>query len=473
MSKWNDRVRKHEIVAQMERFGSAIDEAIKVPGISPATVEDLERLRSVLTYVGKRLAAADPMLVPLSSIQNLAAAFNQASSNLDSFVQNRNEGHIGAANNILDEALHIIQTIPGAYSPDEFNSLMNSVERYREILASGFIGADKSVKDFNGRVASLSEDLDGIASDLEREHNRLNQITTDYQGQFSASQERRNSEFTAVMASAQEAVSRLSSDYQAQFSSAQELRSKEFAAGQNDRQTRFYKLEQDYKDRVTAQDAEHTNQLVELTRSQEPKIGDLYKQYASEGNVFLDTIKERQIEVEKVVGVIGNLATTSGYLKAANGARRGMWLWQTFTMVAMVVLCRIAYKTLWVVDGNGHHDSFYWASFSSRLVLLLSLGAIAAYSANQADKLFTDEKRNRKLALELEAIGPYLAPLPIDEQTKFRVLMGERTFGKDIEALLTRHKKSPVTAVDLVALLKSKEGQEFADLVIGYVKKAK
>lgn len=41
------------------------------------------------------------------------------------------------------------------------------------------------------------------------------------------------------------------------------------------------------------------------------------------------------------------------------------------------------------------------------------------------------ERRNRKLALELEAIGPYLAPLPEERQLEFRLALGDRTFGRE------------------------------------------
>jgi hypothetical protein len=133
----------------------------------------------------------------------------------------------------------------------------------------------------------------------------------------------------------------------------------------------------------------------------------------------------------------------------------------------MITLSGLAYKTLGLLeDGQGH---FNWGGFAGRVLLLASLGLIAAYSGSQADKLFVDEKRNRKLALELEAIGPYLAPLPIDEQNKFRVQIGDRSFGRDHEKDTGAH-KSPAT---LVHLLKSKEVKEFLELVMELAKKSK
>jgi hypothetical protein len=90
-------------------------------------------------------------------------------------------------------------------------------------------------------------------------------------------------------------------------------------------------------------------------------------------------------------------------------------------------------------------------------------------SGSQADKLFVDEKRNRKLALELEAIGPYLASLPIEEQNKFRVQIGDRSFGRDHDKDAGTN-RSPAT---LVHLLESKEVKQFIELVMDLAKKGK
>ena len=86
------------------------------------------------------------------------------------------------------------------------------------------------------------------------------------------------------------------------------------------------------------------------------------------------------------------------------------------------------------------------------------MGLFAAYSASQADRYMEAERRNRKLALELEAVGPYLAPLPEDRQQEFRLALGDRTFGRE-EQGFGRRDKSPATVIDM--LMKSKEFREF------------
>jgi hypothetical protein len=161
------------------------------------------------------------------------------------------------------------------------------------------------------------------------------------------------------------------------------------------------------------------------------------------------------------------LAVTSGYLRTANQAKYAMWFWQSLTVAAMITLSFIAYRTLGLLEDRTGH--FNWGVFAARVLALVSLGVLAAYSGSQADKLFIDERRNRKLALELEAIGPYLAPLPTEERDKFRLQVGDRSFGREYEADSRVHRKSPVSAADI---LNSKQGKELIELFIAVVKSA-
>jgi hypothetical protein len=203
-------------------------------------------------------------------------------------------------------------------------------------------------------------------------------------------------------------------------------------------------------------------------RTFDTNLGKLIVDYEEQADVILKRVRDKEEHVEKLVGVIGNLGVTSGYLRTANRAQKTMWFWQGLTVVALVSLSWLAFHTLPLLeDASGH---FNWGGFAGRVLLLGSLGVIAAYAGNQADKLFIEEKRNRKLALELEAIGPYLAPLPTDEQNKFRIQIGDRSFGREDDTGHKPRRKSPVSVVDL---LKSKEGQEVFELLMELAKKAK
>jgi hypothetical protein len=255
-------------------------------------------------------------------------------------------------------------------------------------------------------------------------------------------------------------LSQLTSDHQGQFSTSQETRAREFTDAQASRQDKFGTVIADYSQKLIEQNAEFTQEREAAVRGYDEDASALKTKYSDAAQKTLDDIARHRREVEKLVGVIGNLGVTSGYVKAANQARVTMWIWQSVTVASLGGLIIVAYKAfLPLVQGT-----FTWEGLVGRVFLSLTVGVLAAYAASQADKFLEMERRNRKFALELEAIGPYLAPLSPESQEKFRVDMGERSFGQDDHGLGKRLEKSPATVVDV--LLKSKEFRAFiTDLV--------
>ena len=468
MNEWDERVRQHAVWTEMASLGSAIDNAYKLDGTSLDRVSaGLERLRTVLAYVGKRLAAADPLLTPPEALQNLAGTFSEARSWLERFASEKNPDFVTNANSVADRALSSSAILPGAYSPEELGALIASAIEYRAAVDQNLSTAKKTLKNFETTSNSLQIKLDELASTLQGEQQKLARVVSDYQGQFSSAQEQRSKEYSETLRVMQQDVTKLVTEYQSQFSAGQDTRSKEFVEAQRLRQTAFDDAVDTYSKRLADQDSEFTRERLELNRRFEGELVALTTSYDKKAAEILSSIEKRQEHVEKLVGVIGNLGVTSGYLRTANQARLAMWIWQGLTVAAMLTLSGVAYKTLGLIEDRSGHIN--WGGFAGRVLLLVSFGVIAAYAGSQADKLFVDEKRNRKLALELEAIGPYLAPLPLEEQNKFRVQIGDRSFGREFEIDARSHRKSPVSVLDL---LKSKESKDLMELLIQLSRKA-
>ncbi len=427
MSQWADRIQNHQVWQHLNTLGPAIDQARVREGIEPQTIHTLERIRAVLAFTGKRLAAADPFTTQPTPLDGIATAFQNATSEIQSFIANGNQGHVVNANTHADTALaHLAQTpVPG--TPKELAALKDAAVAYRATL-------EEQLKQAAAVSAQLRVDTDALKA-------KLTELSAD------------------VMAERQR-LSQLASEFQSQFSTAQEARNREFTDAQASRQEKYGALIADYTKRLTEQDADFTRQKELALQQHQQDLGKLKEQYAASAEEVLTEIQQRRAQVEKLVGVIGNLGVTSGYLKTANHARLTVWVWQTITVLAMTGIIAVAYKAFVpLVQGT-----FSWAGFAGRVFLSLTVGVLAAYAASQADKYLEIERRNRKLALELEAIGPYLAPLPQEKQDQFRVDLGQRSFGREEQALGRRSDKSPATVVDV--LMKSKEFRDFVTAIV-------
>jgi hypothetical protein len=210
------------------------------------------------------------------------------------------------------------------------------------------------------------------------------------------------------------------------------------------------------------QDGEFTKQRTSFVAIANEKLSALNDDYDKKAKGILEEVNKHRSDVEKLVGVIGSLGVTSGYQTTANRARISMWIWQAITVAAMGGLIYFAYHAfLPSVMGE-----FRWESFAARVFLTITVGVLAAYAGAQADRFFHIEKSNRKLALELAAIDPFIALLPLDEQYKFKLEIGRRSFAQD-ESPLVKGDKSPATTLDL---LTSDQMKQFLEMVSAVAK---
>lgn len=411
----------------MQSLGPAIDQAVAREGIEAQSVDALERIRAVLALTGKRLAAADPFTTHPAPLDGISSALQSVLAEVQAFIADGNAGHITNANSHADSALAHLSQVSVPFTPEELQGLKDAAGTYRASLEAHLQRASASAEALRSETEGLRNKLSELVSEIVAERQRLSQVT---------------------------------SDHQSQFSTAQEARSREFAEAQTSRQDKFAAVISDYNRRLTEQNADFTRQKEAAMRQYQEDVAALKKDYSDSANNILAAMDEQRRKVEKLVGVIGNLGVTSGYLKTANQARITMWVWQGITILAMGGLIVVAYKAFIPIVQGG----FTWEGLAGRVFLSLTVGVLAAYAASQADKFLEIERRNRKFALELEAIGPYLAPLPQELQDKFRLDIGERSFGREEHGIGKRDEKSPATVVDV--LMRSKEFREFiAELV--------
>lgn len=399
MSLWIDRIKEHQIWSLLTTLGSTIDQSLQSEDIDSQSIEGIERVRAVLSFLGKRLAGADPLIVSLSSFDEIAAAVKNTNAELQAFIANKNTGHITNVNSHCDSILLSLSRVIVPLTPDDTGALKDAAVSYRSTIENQLKSVKFSFSNIEVSIENLQTRIVELVKEITNEKTRL---------------------------------SALSSDFQSQFSTAQDTRGKEHTDSQTKRQEAFQKLITDYQTKLTEQNSDFSKRLDEENKNFSEKIKALQDGYETSAAEILSEVQEHKKQVEKLVGVIGNLGVTSGYLKTANSARIQTWIWQVVTVAALVCMIVFAYKAFLPVLNNSvshkpiatdsatfektdqkmtssdNHPAsdFSWPGFAARLVLTLTVGVLAAYARSQADKNLEIEKRNRQMALELEALSP-------------------------------------------------------------------
>lgn len=455
MSEWTDRVRTHQVWQELATLGPVIDQAAEREGNDTAVIDSLERLRAVLSFCGKRLAAMDPFLTEPRPLTALNTALTTARTEVQSFIADGNAGHLINANTHADNVIAALAAIPSPQVPEDLSPISEAAASYRGALEKYLKEAQASYRAVAGNAEAVKKTLDELSSGLAAEKQKLSTLIADHQAKFSTAQEARAQEFTTAQTDRQQKFITSTSENQAQFSAAQEARAKEFTDAQSERKEKYTTLITDHAQKLTEQNAEFTTQREAAVKTYQENLAALKTEYELAAKAVLDKIDEHKKQVEKLVGVIGNLGVTSGYLKVANHARYALYLWQFLTVAALLGLIFVAYV---IAFSPPVSESVFFQGLSTRIFLSITVGVFAAYAAKQASNFWQVERRNRKLALELEALGPYIAPLPVEMQNKFREELGSRSFGVPDGDLQKASEGNPVTALDL---LKSKEWREF------------
>jgi len=234
---------------------------------------------------------------------------------------------------------------------------------------------------------------------------------------------------------------------QKEFTAAQETRAKDHSDAQADRQLKLTTLIESYTEKLAEQNGEFAKQRTDAIRDYQAELVNLRSKHEEGAKAIVDKIEGYRREVEKVAGVVGNVAVTSGYLRVANHARWALYAWQILTVVALGGLVAVAYM---IAFGEPSDDTRFYQGLATRVFLSVTVGVFAAYAARQAANFWEVERKNRKLALELEALGPYIAPLPQEKQDQFRLDVGGRSFGVPDGEPQKRVEPGPVTALDVV-----------------------
>ncbi len=476
MSQWTERIKTHQIWTELNLLGPAIDQAAAREGNDITVIDGLERLRAVLGFCGKRLAAVDPFLVEPRPLTTLNTALTNARTEIEAFITDGIAAHIANANAKADELLTALPAILAPNSSDDLTVISESVSSYRSALERHLQEALATQRTLNAAGDANGIKLADLEKTLTTEQQRLATLISDYQTQFSTAQDKRASEFAAAQADQQTKNAALMSENQTQFSAAQDARTSGHAEAQRDNQEKFTALIADYTQKLKEQNDDFTDQHQTAAETHQANLVTLKTDYEQSAKAILDQINVYKNQVEKLVGVIGNLGVTSGYLRVANHARYMLYLWQFLTIFSLGCLIVVAYVMAFhpatppaIPQGASQFasptvsDAVFYQGLATRIFLSITFGIFAAYAAKQASKFLGIEQRNRKLALELEALGPYIAPLPVEMQHKFRADLGERSFGIPDSDSTKPSEGDPVSVLDI---LKSKEAGEVISSIL-------
>jgi hypothetical protein len=422
MSFWIERIENHGVFQAMHDLEATLSVAQTTAEQVSDALPALERLRSIVVASLARLDAVDPNFVmegPLTAIMNSA---NTVKQRLSAFSANSDVQQLNQANAEIDGILQQLPMLSTVATVADAKVIRQIVTGLRKDAEDTSHNLRTRAGELAASLAEVDTKRESLAKELAKVQSDLANIQSQFQSQFADAQERRQNEFFQ----------------------AQQGRATETTAAVADMQSKFAttmgQLEDGTKVQLSDLSKVLTTKLDELDAQMREKIA--AQDIAAK--TFLDGLNQSSQEANRLVGLIGNRGVISNYQRVADRARKASWQWQGIAMVTMIAYALVAYiRFLPQLDAP-----FRWGGLVGRLLVTLAVAAVAAYAAVEASKNQRIEMDNRKVELDLAALGPFLAGLDVTRLEEFKLKVADRVFGRPVDTTFIQ--PGPTSALGVV-----------------------
>lgn len=412
-TSWVKSVDDHPAWGAVSLVQTALGRIVLTDEDSWDVRQDIDRVRAALNFIDMRLKKAHSALVPKSALETIAVHLAGAGEELLGFASNHGANHINNANAQLDEVLIALGRVALPDTPADMESLGAASRGFRKATEEQFAAAQNERERASAHATELGTALAELEESIDEQQKHLDGVAA---------------------------------TFVKQFSDAQETRVVDFAAAQEERRQKFEDVKKQITTTVTTLEVQQREALESLEKATALTVGITRTKMENEASTLLHRLGKRETEVDELVGIIGNKAVTANYVQAANEARATMRNWQRATLLGFLIWIAFAFKAF--LPALTHSETLDWAGIIGRIVLTVTAGFLVAYCSTQGDRFLQLEHHNRRLALELQALGPFLASLPEADQKEFRLKIGDRIFGRqDLQFIAD---KSPTNVLDLI-----------------------
>jgi len=306
MSTWDQRVRGHAIWDAQKNLGKLIDQALEREVTDIEITAGIERMRAVLALLESRLAATDPVLVDSMTLDTVNTHLVAACGMLEAYSSDGNPAHISSANAKADGVLPFLSSFLAPGSTNDLTAISEAAAHYRQSIESHIASVQKKQDALATAITASQSKLATLEAGLTSEVQRLAGVASDQQSLFSTAQDKRNTDFATVL-----------TEQQTKFSTDQDERKTAFANASRINQDKINTLISDFDQKLKDQHNSFNEQFVAealLHRNEMSALKSTYEQTADE---ILVQVQKHKTDVEKLVGVIGNLGVTSGYVRVS------------------------------------------------------------------------------------------------------------------------------------------------------------
>ena len=389
------RIEEHQAHALLKEVSSLIGDAVKDTGLSEQAVAYLRRAETVLSHARARLAKTTPQLTPIPALDNTASYLTSSRTEIQSFVSNRDEGHLANLDTYMDSLLTQIQLLPQLPFRVEEQIAAQAAQAYADRL--------------QGFESSLRASMRGVKENLEQATGTLARIKE----QIVEFDQAARAKVAAMEAQAEVKLAELRTEIDSQKGRLDEAISQ--------MQSTFGQSQQRYLE--TFNESEQTRQATfqsethELISSEKQRLDELTRG----AEELVATLQGHEEQARQIVGITAAAGAAGAYGQEAKEQRTQANIWRLVTVVIGLVL--LGSTVLAIAFGLPDDTSVSeLVTFGAlRLPVGFALIGVFLYAMSESSKHRERERRARHRMMELTGFRPFLAELPdADVQTEIK-----------------------------------------------------
>lgn len=427
MITYISRVENHQIHKVLDSGLEQTEKIIHIDNLDTQAKESVERIAYAYQQINHAISNFDQLLVPVNTLNNGANLLQHVNNCLVNFYSHRQLTYLNEANNHLDSYLPQIFFLLSPNSPQEVENFRDSISSFRRSVSQHARNSEEQFKKIVEENNLLRQRITELTNQINSEKQRIDGIINGFQQQISS--------------------------YQQQFSQAEDKRRDAFVQVMEDYKDKFVEDKENQLNSYNEFIAllkEKNNEFEQGLVSKNEELELNYKsnmaQFGNETREVLQTMYNYKQQVEELVGVVTDTGLASGYHAVAKEEKKAKRFWRGVTVAAMLLLIGFA----GFIAYESYTKEFNLAAFSAKLFGALSVGTLVAFSARQASLHGQAERSNKKMELQLKAIGPYLVGFNEDEILEIKRSLVDKFFGhEDVNAA---NDELPNASMDAVKL---------------------
>ena len=386
MSKWIDKFNTHPIIGVWKSLIDLVCDDDLVDGATDDSIEDIARLRKVVTYLNGVFENIDPEITPFNHLASLQNSAQNCINEINAFKGNKNVGHLTNANTHVDTLLLQFQQIPASLYAISAENIKESVSAYSKTIGT-YISQYKNETEES--VSSLSSNIEKLNSDIENKEARLAELST---------------QIDTVEQTIQQQTSEFNTQYQ---------------SSEKDRSDKFDKTVNSYIDKTE-------NNISSYSQ----KSDEEFKSLSTKASKIIEVLTTLQDDASKVYGVTINTLQGGAYSSYANEERKvaNRYRYLASALMLIGVAFLVIPEVLMILSDEPY--KFDWVKVLGRIPMSLVVFVPAFYFARESGKHRNNEISNRRRQHILSTLDPYIELMADDKAEELKVHAAKTIFSE-------------------------------------------